>query len=87
MLQGTGMLVTGGTLIDPRVLDFDGPTVRQLTGPSSCGAGIRDGVSRRIQAGDIVIIPAGVPHGFSRVDEEITYLVVRVDPEQLVELK
>ena len=35
----------------------------------------------------MLIIPANSPHGFSEVTETITYIVVRVDPEQLVELK
>ncbi len=34
-----------------------------------------------------VIIPAGVAHGFSEITAPITYMVVRVDPEKLVELK
>ena len=37
--------------------------------------------------GDVVIIPAGVAHGFSEITEAITYMVVRVDPEKLVALK
>ena len=40
-----------------------------------------------IGTGDIVIIPAGVAHGFSEITEAITYMVVRIDPEQLVQLK
>jgi quercetin dioxygenase-like cupin family protein len=43
--------------------------------------------SQPIAAGDIVIVPAGVAHGFSEISEAITYMVVRVDPERLVALK
>ncbi len=86
VLAGSGTLVTGGVLTDARALDPDGSVVRTLTGPSSVGS-IRDGMSQRIGPGDVVIIPAGVAHGFSEIVETITYLVVRVDPEQLVELK
>ena len=87
ILEGSGMLVTGGSLIGSRPLSPEGVTVRRLTGPSSIGSGIDGGESRRVSAGDMVIIPAGVPHGFSSISEAITYLVVRIDPEQLVELK
>ena len=87
VLEGVGTLVTGGKLIEERELDPDGGTVRRLTGPSAVGSGIEGGQSRRIAAGDMVIIPAGVPHGFTSIEETITYLVIRVDPEQLVELK
>ena len=87
VLSGVGIMVTGGTLIDPRPLNPEGATVRQLTGPSSFGAGIEGGESRRVVAGDMVIVPAGVPHGFSSIAEPITYLVIRIDPDQVVDLK
>ena len=87
VLAGAGTLITGGELIDGQRLPSDGAVVKQLTGPSSYGSGIRGGDSRQITAGDMVIIPAGVPHGFSELQTDISYLVVRVDPEQLVQLK
>ena len=87
VVEGSGTLVTGGELIDSQPLDPEGNVVTQLTGPSSYGSGIRGGETRQVVAGDMVIIPAGVAHGFSELFEDITYLVVRVDPEQLVELK
>ncbi len=86
VVSGRGTLVTGGELTDGRALDPVGQTVRTLTGPSSVG-GIEGGESRDVGPGDMVIIPAGSPHGFSEITETITYIVVRVDPEQLVELK
>jgi len=46
-----------------------------------------DGQSQDISAGDVVIIPAGVAHGFSEITETTTYMVVRIDPERLLELK
>ena len=86
VVSGRGTLVTGGELTNARALPAEGATVRTLTGPSSVG-GIDGGESREIGPGDMLIIPAGSPHGFSEVTETITYIVVRVDPEQLVELK
>ena len=86
VVSGRGTLVTGGELSDGRRLDPEGTVVRTLTGPSSVG-GIEGGESREIGPGDMVIIPADSPHGFSEITETITYIVVRVDPEQLVELK
>ena len=87
IVAGSGTLITGGELIDSRRLANDGDVVKNLTGPSSVGSGIRGGESRQVTAGDMVIIPAGVPHGFSALQADTTYLVVRVDPEQLVQLK
>ncbi len=86
IVSGSGTLVTGGTLIDGRPLDPEGAVVQKLTGPSSIGS-IQNGTRQPVRAGDFVIIPAGVPHGFSEIVEAITYVVIRVDPDQLVELK
>ena len=86
VVSGHGTLVTGGDLSESRALDPEGVVVRTLTGPSSVGS-IEGGQSRRVGPGDMVIIPAGSPHGFSEITETITYIVVRVDPDQLVELK
>ena len=52
--------------------------------PGASGTAIEGGVSRRIKAGDVVVIPAGVPHWFSRIEGSITYVVVRVDPSRLL---
>ena len=86
VVSGSGTLVTSSAMVDSTPLDPDGQTVVTLTGPSSRGT-IGGGQRRKISAGDIVIIPAGVAHSFSEITETITYLVVRIDPEGLVKLK
>lgn len=86
VVSGSGTLVTSSTMADATPLDPDGQVVLTLTGPSSRGT-IEGGQRRKISAGDIVLIPAGVAHGFSEITETITYLVVRIDPEGLVKLK
>jgi len=86
VVAGRGVLVTSPDLSEARDLDPEGTVVRTLTGPSSLG-GIADGTSQAVGAGDIVFIPAGIAHGFSEITEPITYIVYRVDPDQLVELK
>ena len=87
VLSGSGTLVTKATMSNSRPLDPEGDTVRLLTGPSSFGVIENGGHSRAIKPGDVVIIPANVAHGFSVIDEPISYLVFRVDPEELLELK
>jgi len=61
----------------------DSLSVTEEDGPSADGAAIQGGTSRRIKAGDVVIIPAGTPHSFSSVEGSITYLVIRVDPDRV----
>ncbi|MDH3734742.1 MAG: cupin domain-containing protein [Gemmatimonadota bacterium] len=86
VVSGAGTLVTSARLADARPLDPEGTVVRTLTGPSDFGT-IEGGESRPVSSGDMLIIPEGVAHGFSEITETITYIVVRVDPERLVELK
>jgi quercetin dioxygenase-like cupin family protein len=42
---------------------------------------------RRSNAGDVVIIPPNTPHWWSSLDGRVVYLVVRVHPEKVVQLK
>ena len=37
-----------------------------------------------IPAGDIVTIPAGVMHTWTSIPDHVTYLSVRVDPDQVL---
>ncbi len=74
-------------MVDGRPLDPNGEVVKHLTGPSSVGPRIEGGESRRIAKGDMLIMPAGTPHGFTELEADIAYLVVRIDPDQLVQLK
>ena len=87
VLDGSGILVTGGRLLNPQVRDDAASTVVEINGPGVSGDGIEGGVSRRVDKGDVVIIPAGTPHRWSAVFSPVTYTVVRVDPERVVALK
>jgi mannose-6-phosphate isomerase-like protein (cupin superfamily) len=87
VLAGSGTLVSGGTMTKPERFPADSPTVKDLAGPSIRGAALENGVSRKLRAGDVVIIPAGTGHWFSSVDGSIDYEVMRVDPGKLLSLK
>lgn len=87
VMAGAGVLVTSSSMSDVVAIDPDGNIVRNLTGPSDRGVIEAIENSQPIKTGDVVIIPAGVAHGFSEISEPITYMVVRVDPERLVALK
>lgn len=86
VLNGAGDFVTGGTLINPVHMAEDDPDA-SVIGPGSRGKAIRGGARRRIGRGDIVIIPAGVPHGFASIESPITYLVIRADSGRSLPLK
>jgi len=88
VMEGSGTLVTGGSLVNPERRQSANTTVTGINGPGVSGTTIANGVSRRIAKGDVVVIPAGTPHWWSTVDTpEIYYIVVRVDPERVVALK
>jgi mannose-6-phosphate isomerase-like protein (cupin superfamily) len=83
MLEGAGVLVTGGTLKKPTT-----PRQSGLGNWTDLGSdGIEGGVSRRLSKGDVVIIPGGVPHGWASREGDITYLIVRSDPDKKLPLK
>ncbi|MBZ5608188.1 MAG: hypothetical protein LAP38_08020 [Acidobacteriia bacterium] len=87
ILSGTGELVTGRKLDDPKRMDPQGRVVKELAGPSLSGPSIQDGHRQRFGPGDTVIIPAGVAHWFSSLDSTVDYLVVRIDPDRAIPLK
>ena len=83
VLEGAGTLVTGGTLKKPAT-----PRASNLGNWTDVASnGIDGGVSRRIAKGDVVIIPGGVPHGWASTEGDITYLIVRPDPDKKLSLK
>lgn len=83
VLDGSGILVTGGTTQVLRAIAPDSTTVTELVGPSS-SATSTGGTHRRIAAGDVVVIPAGTFHGFSEIERRIRYLSIRVDPHHVL---
>lgn len=83
MLEGTGTLVTGGTLVNDRSAGVS-PNTQQ---PNRRGTAITGGASQRVVPGDIVIIPGKVPHWWSTLDGDIRYLIYRPDPKSLQPVK
>ena len=83
ILSGSGILVTGGDETNAAEFPADVTAVRELIGPSGRRT-VTNGQTQTISAGDIVVIPAGVPHGFRHIQEQITYLSIRIDPDQML---
>jgi quercetin dioxygenase-like cupin family protein len=44
-------------------------------------------VAHEIKTGDVVVIPAGTGHWFTKIDDHIIYLMVRIDPDEVTPLK
>lgn len=78
IIRGSGTLVTGGAPTDPRPVS-DPPNL----GPTPSFFVTQDGgVTQRVKPGDIVIIPAGLPHRFSGLDGPIEYVIYRFEAAQ-----
>lgn len=72
VIRGEGTIVTGGSLIEPKT-----ESAGELRGP-----GISGGVEHHVAAGDVLTVPAGVPHWVSKISsKEIVYLMVKIAPE------
>ncbi len=70
IVDGHATLVTGGQLIDPR----------DSHPGEMAGTGVKGGSAQELHAGDIVHIPAGMPHQMQVAPgETVTYFVVKVE--------
>lgn len=68
VLEGSTTFVTGGTVVDG-----------EETAPDEIrGTSVKDGETRRLGKGDVVIVPNGTPHWFKAVDAPVLYYVVKV---------
>jgi glc operon protein GlcG len=69
VVEGTATVVTGGSLVEPRTV---------AAGEHRAGT-IDGGTARELAPGDVIAIPAGVPHQFVAVSDPFLYLVVKVE--------
>ncbi len=84
IVSGAGTLVTGGSILNGRMSSPTGVVTTTLNGPSCSGAIVGDVQIRDVVVGDIIIIPAGVPHGWLSVPRHVDYLSVRPDPDRVL---
>ena len=87
VIEGSATLVLGPDLVGKKRRPADTETVRLFNGPGNNSSTIRNGVAHQIKAGDVVVIPAGTGHWFTKIDDHITYLMVRIDPDKVTPLK
>jgi hypothetical protein len=74
IVNGGGVMYTDGYIVNGRHSDL-----RDLNGPT-CG-GMAVGVTKKeVKPGDIVIVPAGVVHGWLDIPDHVEYLSFRPSP-------
>jgi len=87
IISGSGTLVLGPDIADRQRRPATSRTVVEFNGPGNNGSEIRGGVAYDLKPGDVVVIPAGTGHWFTRIDDHIDYLMIRVDPDKVTPLK
>ena len=87
IIDGTATLVLGPDITNRQRRPATQRTVVEFNGPGNNGSDIKNGVSHNIKAGDVVVIPAGTGHWFTKIDDHITYLMIRYDPDKVTPLK
>jgi mannose-6-phosphate isomerase-like protein (cupin superfamily) len=84
VLSGSGTNRTGPNLVNAVRRPADNRAVQLLNGPGRNAADIRSASTHELKAGDVFVIPAGTGHQFTTIDDHITYLMVRIDPDKVV---
>jgi uncharacterized protein GlcG (DUF336 family) len=69
VVQGAATVVTGGDMVDAREIAPGELRARE----------VRGGTSQELGEGDVLAIPNGVPHQFTKVSDPFLYFVVKVD--------
>lgn len=68
IVRGSAAFVTGGRMANPRQI---GPEEMR-------GSGVDGGKTWHLSTGDVIVIPAGIPHWFKQVSSSVLYFVVKV---------
>ena len=87
IISGSATLVLGPDITNRQRRPATLQTVREFNGPGNNGSEIRNGVAHQLKPGDVVVIPAGTGHWFTKIDDHIDYLMIRIDPDKVTPLK
>jgi mannose-6-phosphate isomerase-like protein (cupin superfamily) len=87
IVDGTGTLVLGPDIANRQRRPSTLRTVVEFNGPGNNGSEIKSGVAYDLQPGDVVVVPAGTGHWFTKIDDHIDYLMIRIDPDKVTPLK
>jgi mannose-6-phosphate isomerase-like protein (cupin superfamily) len=86
IMSGSGTLVLGPDIANLKRRPADAETVRLFNGPGNNGSTIRNGKTYNLKAGDMVVIPAGTGHWFTKIEDHLNYVMVRIDPDKATPL-
>ena len=87
IIEGTATLVLGPEIVNRQRRPATQQTVVEFNGPGNNGSEITNGVAHQLKPGDVIVIPAGTGHLFTKIDDHINYLMVRIDPDKVTPLR
>ena len=87
IIDGSATLVTSPDIVGMKRRPATLETVRLFNGPGNNGSSVRNGVAHELKAGDVIVIPAGTGHWFTKIDDHINYLMIRIDPDKVTPVK
>ena len=87
IISGSATLVLGPDITNRQRRPATETTVVQFNGPGNNGAEIKNGKTYQLKPGDVVVIPAGTGHWFSKIDDHINYLMIRMDPDKVTPVR
>ena len=87
VISGSATLVLGPDITNRQRRPATETTVVQFNGPGNNGSEIRNGKTYQLKPGDVVVIPAGTGHWFSKIDDHINYLMIRMDPDKVTPVR
>jgi len=85
IISGSATLMLGPDITNRKRRPATLRTVVEFNGPGNNGSEIRNGVAHQLKAGAVIVIPAGVPHGFTTIPDHVTYLSVRPDLKKVLQ--
>ena len=87
IIDGSATLLLGPDITNLVRRPATQETVRLFNGPGNNGSEIRNGKAYNLKVGDVIVIPAGTGHQFTKIDDHIDYLMVRIDPDKVTPLR
>ena len=87
IISGSATLVLGPDITNRQRREATLRTVVEFNGPGNNGSEVKNGIAYNLKPGDVVVIPAGTGHWFTKIDDHINYLMIRYDPEKVTPLR